>query len=111
MFVVFGASLAGLYLILRDLFPWLEAQRSGVLRTRGYNRKRVLRAEDHERFRALLRNRVDGMIIGLLAVGVGICWAFFGLFALILIFPIAAIMTGMSKRGKTKAKVVADEFA
>ena len=58
MFVVLGASLAGLYLILRDLFPWMEAQRSGVLRTRGHNPRRVLRSEEPERFRALLRNRV-----------------------------------------------------
>lgn len=111
MFVMIGACLGGIYLILRDLFPWLEAQRTGVLKTRGYTPKRVLRSEEPDRFKAYLRNRVDGMIIGLLAIGFGICWTFFGLFALILIVPIGAIMTMMNNRGKKKAKVVADEFA
>ncbi|RZJ02750.1 MAG: ABC transporter ATP-binding protein [Brevundimonas sp.] len=106
-----AACLGGLFLILRDLFPWLEAKRSGVLKTRGYSPKRVLRSEDPERFKGYLRNRVDGMVIGLLAIGFGIGWVLFGLFALILIVPIGAIMTAMNRRGKKKARVVADEFA
>jgi|GEM_PF-3770795 len=100
MYVVLGASLAGLYLILRDLLPWLEAQRTGTLHTRGHSRRKVFRADDPERFRTLLRNRTDGMLIGLLAIAFGILWLFFGLFALLALFPIGAIMTAMSRRAK-----------
>jgi hypothetical protein len=110
MFVVFGACLAGLYLILRDLMPFLEAHRSGVVRTRGYKREAVRRSEDPARFKALLRNHIDGMIIGLLAVLFGILWTFFGLFALIAIFPIGALMTSMSRRSKMASRRVAEAF-
>jgi|LauGreStaDraftv2_3_1035109.scaffolds.fasta_scaffold171826_1 hypothetical protein len=110
MFVVFGACLAGLYLILRDLLPFLEAHRSGVVRTRGYKREAVRRSEDPARFKALLRNHIDGMVIGLLAVLFGILWTFFGLFALIAIFPIGALMTSMSRRSKTASRRVAEAF-
>ncbi len=110
MFVVFGASLAGIYLILRDLFPFLEAHRSGVVRSRGYKRELVRRSEDPERFRGLLRNHVDGMVIGVLAVVFGILWTFFGLFALLAIFPIGAVMTSMARRSKKTARRVAEAF-
>ena len=110
MFVVFGACLAGLYLNLRELLPFLEAHRSGVVRTRGYKREAVRRSEDPARFKALLRNHIDGMVIGLLAVLFGILWTFFGLFALIAIFPIGALMTSMSRRSKTASRRVAEAF-
>ena len=110
MFVVFGACLAGLYLILRDLLPFLEAHRSGVVRTRGYKREAVRRSEDPARFKALLRNHIDCMVIGLLAVLFGILWTFFGLFALIAIFPIGALMTSMARRSKTASRRVAETF-
>ena len=108
MFVVFGACLAGLYLILRDLLPFLEAHRSGVVRTRGYKREAVRRSEDPARFKALLRNHIDGILIGLKAVLFGILWTFFGLFALIAIFPIGALMTSMARRSKTASRRVAE---
>src|SRR5262245_62137988 len=85
MFVTLGAFLAGLYLILKDLIPWLNSQRTGETRTRAYNSKLVLRSEEPDRFSALQRNRIDGMIVGLLAIGIGIGWFFFGLFGLILL--------------------------
>jgi hypothetical protein len=100
MFVVFGASLAGIYLILRDLLPFLEAQRTGILHTRGYNRRKVLRADEPERFKALLRNRTDGMILGLLAIVFGILWLVFWVLALFALIPIGAIMTAMARRSK-----------
>lgn len=110
MFVVIGACLAGLYLILRDLLPFLEAHRSGAVRTRGYKRQVVRRAEEPERFKRLVRNHVDGMLIGLLAVLFGILWTFFGLFALIALFPIGALMTVIAKRSKKSAVRLAEEF-
>lgn len=110
MFIVFGACLAGLYLFLRDLLPFLEAHRSGVVRTRGYKREAVRRSEDPARFKALLRNHIDGMLIGLLAVLFGILWTFFGLFALIAIFPIGALMTSMVRRSKKASRRIAEAF-
>jgi hypothetical protein len=110
MFIVFGACLAGLYLILRDLLPFLAAHRSGVVRTRGYKREAVRRSEDPVRFKALLRNHIDGMVIGLLAVLFGILWTFFGLFALIAIFPIGALMRSMARRSKKPSQRVAEAF-
>lgn len=100
MFVFIGACLAGFYLILRDLLPYLDAKASGAIRTRGHSRKKVLRSEEPERFKGLLRNRVDGMLIGLLACAFGVLWVFFGLFALLALFPIGAIMTAISRRSK-----------
>ncbi len=111
MYVVLGACLAGLYLILRDLFPYLDARRTGVLRTRGYKPRKVSRAEEPERFRTLLRNRTDGMIIGVLAIVFGVLWAFLWFLALFALIPIGAIMTAMSRRSKTSILPVLDEPA
>lgn len=110
MFVVLGACLAGAYLILRDLLPFLEAKRSGMVRTRGYKREAVRRSEDPERFRVLLRNHIDGMVIGLMAVAFGILWTFFGLFALLAIFPIGAVMNAQSRRSRKSSQRVAQTF-
>ena len=110
MFVVIGACLAGLYLIVRDLLPFLEAHRSGAVRTRGYKRQTVRRAEEPERFRRLVRNHVDGMLVGLLAVVFGVLWTFFGLFALFALLPIGALMTAIAKRSKKSGGRVAEEF-
>jgi hypothetical protein len=111
MFVLIGSCLAGIYLILRDLFPYLKAQSTGVIETTGYKRRRILRSEEPGRFQTLCRNRIDGMIIGLLAVGFGIGWALFGLLALILILPIGAIITMIAKRSTKNAKRVSEEFS
>lgn len=110
MYVAIGASLAGIYLILKDLFPYLEAQSTGVLHTRGHNRRRVLRAEEPDRFRVLLKNRTNGMLIGLMAVGFGVLWAFLGLLALIALIPIGLGMTALL-RGPGKAGVQRAEAA
>ena len=111
MFVSVGAFLAGLYLILKDLIPWLKSQRSGQTRTRAYNSKLVLRSEEPDRFDALQRNRIDGMVVGLLAIGFAVGWTLLGLFALILLVPIAVIMAMAQKRGQKRLKGVADEFS
>jgi hypothetical protein len=95
-----GLSGRGLYLILRDLLPYLEALRTGVLKTRGHSPRKVVRADEPERFKTLLRNRTDGMLIGLLAIAFGILWAFLGLFALLALFPIGALMTAILSRSK-----------
>ena len=111
MFVTLGAFLAGLYLILKDLIPWLNSQRTGETRTRAYNSKRVLRSEEPDRFSALQRNRIDGMVVGLLAIGIGIGSAFFGIFSLVLLVPIGAIIAVTQKRGQKRAKAIVDEFS
>jgi len=60
-----GASvLAGLFLGVRDLLPYLAARRSGVIVRRGYAGLRVQRDQDAERFARLLGNRARGMAFG-----------------------------------------------
>lgn len=58
--ILLGALLAGLFLVLKDLIPWAQAQASGTIRSRGHNRQQVRRSEDPDRFRALSRNRLKG---------------------------------------------------
>ena len=60
-----GAALAGLFLMLRSLMPWLQARRTGVIRTLGARPQRVERATDPERFEALCRNRLSALVPGL----------------------------------------------
>lgn len=111
MFVSVGAVLAGLYLLLKDLIPWLKSQRTGETRTRAYNSKLVLRSEEPDRFDALQRNRISGMIVGLLAIGIGVAWAYFGIFSLVLLVPIAAITALTRQRAQKRTKAIADEFS
>lgn len=70
----FLLMIAGVILILKELIPVLQAQASGVIHSRGHSRKRVERAVDPERFRALCRNRWKAMSLGLIAIGVGVGW-------------------------------------
>lgn len=111
MFVVIGASLAGLYLILRELFPLMGAWKTGVIRTRGHNPKKVSRADEPERFASLCRNRYNGMGIGLLAIGFGILWIFFGLFALIPAVIVSLVLAARARKPKAAKTVVVDEFS
>lgn len=111
MLVTLGAILAGLYLTLKDLIPWLRSQQTGQTRTRAYNSKLVLRSEEPDRFNALQKNRVGGMVVGLLAIGGGIAWAFVGLLALLLLIPIAIIVAVTKKRDQKRMKAIADEFS
>jgi hypothetical protein len=105
------AFLAGLYLFLKDLIPWLKSERTGETRTRAYNSKLVLRADESDRFGALQKNRVDGMIVGLLVIGVGIALYYFGLFALVLLVPVAVIIGISRKRNRKRMKAIAEEFS
>ncbi len=111
MFVTVGAVLAGLYLILKDLIPWLNSHRTGQTRTRAYNSKLVLRSEEPDRFSALQKNRVSGMFVGLLAIGIGVTWAYLGIFSLVLLVPIAVITTVTRKRAQKRARAIVDEFS
>ena len=111
MFVVIGASLAGLYLILKELFPLLSAWRTGVIRTKGANPRRVERAVEPERFRALCRNRINGMGLGLLAIAFGLTWMVFGLLALIPAAIVSILLAGRKRRPKRDPRATADEFS
>ena len=63
--ILSGASvLAGLFLGVRDLLPYMAAQQSGVIIRRGYAGIKVRRDEDAERFSKLLGNRIRGMAFG-----------------------------------------------
>lgn len=109
--VSIGAVFAGLYLLLKDLVPWLNSQRTGETRTRAYNSKIVSRAEEPDRFAALQRNHVDGMVLGLLAIVFAVAWFFAGIFSLIMLIPMAAITTTRRERERKRMKGIADEFS
>ena len=64
----------GLFLIMRELIPLLQARSSGVVYTKGHARRRVARADDPERFEALCRNRFKSMGLGVLVVAIGLGW-------------------------------------
>ncbi len=66
-----GAVFGGLFLGLRDLIPYLAAQRSGVILRKGARGERIQRAADPERFERLLANRAKsaGAGFGLTMVG------------------------------------------
>lgn len=102
--------LAGLYLLLKDLIPWLNSQRTGETRTRAYNSQLVRRAEDPHRFEALQKNRTDGIVVGLLVIGVAVALRYLGLLSLVLLVPIGVIMATSQSRKRKRMKAVVDEF-
>jgi len=79
MMLIIGAYLAGLFLLLREAIPWLEAQRSGVIRSRGHRRDRVERAVDPDRFRVLSQQRFKAMGLGAICLAVAVGWTFWSL--------------------------------
>ncbi|MBX3485553.1 hypothetical protein [Phenylobacterium sp.] len=108
--IVWAIFLAGLYLLLRDLIPWLKSQQTGETRTKAYNSKKVLRSEEPERFSALQKNRTDGIVVGLMVIGVGLAFLLFGIFSLVLLLPIGAVMAYTRNRAQKRMKAVANEF-
>ncbi|WP_374275894.1 hypothetical protein [Brevundimonas sp.] len=70
-----GALLAGLYLALRDGLPWAAARRTGLIRRPGDRARTVSRAEDPERFDAMLDRRRKGMMTGLAVALAGLLFA------------------------------------
>ncbi len=62
--IFLAAVLAGLFFGFRELLPYLSAQTSGSIRRRGYNGGIVRRADDPDRFRRLLGNRLKGALAG-----------------------------------------------
>ncbi|WEK57425.1 MAG: hypothetical protein P0Y52_12895 [Candidatus Brevundimonas phytovorans] len=71
-----GVVLGGLVLILREGWPLLEAQRTGVIRSKGYSARRIERSAEPERFEALCRTRRQAVGAGALAVLGGVFWTF-----------------------------------
>ncbi|MFC5389424.1 hypothetical protein U0030_13280 [Brevundimonas bullata] len=71
---ILGAFLAGLFLILRELVPLLQARSSGVVYTKGHSRRRVARADDPERFQALCRGRFKAMGLGAVIIAIALAW-------------------------------------
>jgi hypothetical protein len=69
-----GAIGAGLLLALRELIPWMEAGRTGRIKTRGERAQTVIRDEDPERFEALLKRRFNAAGPGALFVVGGLVW-------------------------------------
>lgn len=68
-----GATLAGLFLMLRSLLPWMAARSSGVIRTKSAKAQRVEREAYPERFDSLCRQRLRGIWPGLaLFLGAGL---------------------------------------
>ncbi|WP_439470349.1 hypothetical protein [Brevundimonas sp.] len=79
-----GAIGAGLLLALRELLPWMEANRTGRIRTRGDRAQTVLRDEDPERFKALLKKRFNAAGPGALFVIGGVVWLAWNLLGLLM---------------------------
>lgn len=71
---ILGAFLAGVFLILRELIPLLQARSSGVVYTKGHARRRVARADDPERFQALCRGRFKAMGLGAVIIAIALAW-------------------------------------
>ena len=68
-----GATLAGLFLILRSLLPWMAARSSGVIRTKSAKAQLIDRRVDPERFESLCSQRLRGVWPGLaLFLGAGL---------------------------------------
>ena len=70
-----GGIPAGLYFLVKEFLPWLEAQRTGAIRAQGYRKQLIRRDEDPERFHGLCRRRLQ-------AAGVGGTLLLGGIFAL-----------------------------
>jgi hypothetical protein len=62
--IFIGAVLAGLFFGFRELLPYLSAKATGSIKRRGYSGAVVRRADDPERFRRLLGNRLRGALAG-----------------------------------------------
>jgi hypothetical protein len=66
-----GGILAGLFLGLGNLFPYLAAKRSGVIVRKGARAVHVRRDEDPEGFARLLANRRHSAAMGFAGVAIG----------------------------------------
>ena len=77
-----GAIGAGLFLTLRSLLPWLAAQRTGVIRSRGSRAQKIERAVEPERFQALAKQRFSGVGPGVLCILGGLAWLAYNFWAL-----------------------------
>lgn len=74
----FALYIAGFFLLLREVLPWLRARSSGVVHTRGHRRTVVERDVEPERYALLMHNRVKAMLPGgiiLLVAVTGTVWA------------------------------------
>ncbi|MBB4081392.1 hypothetical protein [Brevundimonas lenta] len=77
-----GAIGAGVFLTLREFLPWLEANRTGAVRTRGARPQLVRRDEDPERFKDLTGRRLKAAGPGLLILAAGFGWLFWNVLAI-----------------------------
>ena len=79
-----GAIGAGLLLALRELLPWMEANRTGRIKTRGDRAQTVVRDDDPERFKALLKRRFNAAGPGALFVIGGLVWLAWNMLGLLM---------------------------
>lgn len=79
-----GAIAAGLFLSLREFLPWLEARRTGRLRTRGARSQLILRDQEPERFEILADRRLKAAGPGALFALGGVFWLGWNMLGLIL---------------------------
>ena len=70
-----GAFVAGLFLMLRDGLPLLEARRTGAIRSKGHSPRRIELSAEPERFEALCRARQKAVGAGALVALGGAVWA------------------------------------
>ena len=89
--IVIAAAIAGLFLILKELIPLLQAQLTGEIRTRGHRRVKVERVVEPERFKGLCRQRFRGMGLGLIVLGVGVLWVVWPIILTLMADSMAAV--------------------
>ncbi|WP_420479695.1 hypothetical protein [Brevundimonas sp. FT23028] len=80
-----GAICAGIFLAAREILPWLDARRTGVIRTRGDRPRPVLRTEEPDRFHALANRRLGAAGTGLLLLIGGLSALFWSVVDLVLV--------------------------
>ena len=102
-------GLVGLFFILRELGPLMNARRLGVIYTRGHRRTRVERGYEPDRFEGLCRKRHEGIRLGLVIIGLGVVWFLVGIWALIP--AILVSLWAAARARKPRPKPVADEFS
>jgi hypothetical protein len=69
-----GAILAGLFMLARQAPGLIIALRTGVLVSKSYGAKKILRADDEARFRQLWRMRARDLGLPLIVLLVGLIY-------------------------------------
>ncbi len=87
-FACAGAIIASLFMLLTQGLTVLNARRTGVLISTSYNKAKIERAADAERFDRLLQGRVKALGMPALVLISAICVLGWQIFAMIFLVPV-----------------------